>query len=44
MDMLDRAYEIRDPALPYLLYPGYDSLRNEPRFQELARKLNVPYK
>ena len=44
MDMLDRAYEIRDPALPYLLYPGYDSLRNEPRFQELARKMNLPYK
>jgi TolB-like protein len=44
MDMLDRAYEMHDPNLPCLLHPGYDSLRNEPRFQELARKINVPYK
>ncbi len=42
MDMLDRAYEMHDPNLPSLLHPGYDSLRNEPRFQALSRKMNLP--
>jgi tetratricopeptide (TPR) repeat protein len=44
MDMLDRAYEIHDPNLTCLLHPGYDSLRNEPRFQALCKKMNLPYK
>jgi TolB-like protein len=41
---LERAYEVRDPNLPYWLDPMYDSLRNDSRFQELARKMNLPYK
>jgi hypothetical protein len=44
MNMLDRAYEMHDPNLAYLLHPGYDSLRNEPRFQGLCKKMNLPYK
>jgi adenylate cyclase len=44
MYWMERAYELRDPNLPYLLWPIYDNLRNNPRFQELARKMNVPYK
>jgi hypothetical protein len=44
MDMLDRAYEMHDPNLPGLLHPGYDSLRNETRFQALCKKMNLPYK
>jgi tetratricopeptide (TPR) repeat protein len=44
MDMLDRAYEMHDSNLNLLLHPGYDSLRNEPRFQDLCRKMNLPYK
>jgi hypothetical protein len=44
MDLLDRAYEMRDPNLNLLLHPGYDSLRNKPRFQDLCRKMNLPYK
>jgi len=44
MDLLDRAYEIRDPNLNLLLHPGYDSLRNEPRFKALCKKMNLPYK
>jgi TolB-like protein/Tfp pilus assembly protein PilF len=44
MDMLDRAYEVHDPNLNCLLHPGYDSLRSEPRFQDLCRKMNLPYK
>jgi TolB-like protein/Tfp pilus assembly protein PilF len=44
MYWMERAYELRDPNLPYLLWPIYDNLRNNPRFQELAKKMNLPYK
>lgn len=39
----EKAYEEQDPNLPYLLLPVYDGLRNDPRFQEIARKMNLPY-
>jgi adenylate cyclase len=41
---IEWAYEVRDPNLPYLLIPIYDSLRDDPRFQEIARQINLPYK
>jgi len=41
---VEEAYEEHDPMLPYLLYPTYDILRNDPRFQEIAGKMNLPYK
>ena len=41
---LGKAYEEHDPNLPYLLDPIYDILRDEPRFREIARKMNLPYK
>jgi len=44
LDMLESAYEVHDPNLPYLQYPVYDFLRNEPRFRDLCRKMNLPYK
>ena len=44
MDMLERGYKVHDPNMVFMLYPVFDILRNEPRFQELARKMNVPYK
>jgi len=44
LDMLERGYEVHDPNMVFMLYPVFDILRNEPRFQELARKLKVPYK
>jgi TolB-like protein/lipoprotein NlpI len=44
LDMLELAYEVHDPNVVFMVYPLFDILRNEPRFQELARKLNVPYK
>lgn len=39
---LSQAYNSRDPNLPYLLLPAYDNLRNDPRFQDLCRKMNLP--
>jgi tetratricopeptide (TPR) repeat protein len=44
MEWLEKAYEVHDPGLPYLLMPVFDSLRDDPRFQEIARKMNLPYK
>jgi tetratricopeptide (TPR) repeat protein len=42
IDWLEKAFQEHDPNLPYLLNPIYDSLRNDPRFKDLLRKLNLP--
>jgi TolB-like protein len=42
LDCLEKAYEIHDPNMIIITSPTYDILRNEPRFQELLRKLNIP--
>ncbi len=42
LDWLERAYEERDPNLPYLRLPSYDTLRSEPRFRALERRLGIP--
>jgi TolB-like protein len=39
---LDRGYEVRDPAMPYLGWPMYDLLRSDPRFKEITRRMNLP--
>jgi len=39
---LERAYEEHDPNLPYLVLPDWDSLRSDPRFQDLLRRMNLP--
>jgi len=41
---LEKAYEEHEPNLPYLLLPQYDILRDDPRFQDMARRMNLPYK
>lgn len=40
----EKAYEIRETNLPYLLMPTFDLIRDEPGFQEIARKMGLPYK
>jgi len=42
IDWLEKAYEDRDPNLPYLGKPVWDSLRDDPRFQDLVRRMNLP--
>lgn len=44
LDWLEVGYEKRDQNMPYLCMPLFDPLRDEPRFQEIARKMNLPYK
>jgi len=44
LEWLEKAYEIRESNMPYLLLPTYDIIRDEPRFREIARKMGLPYK
>ena len=41
---LEKGYEEHNPNMPYLLNPLYDKLRDKPRFQDIARKMNLPYR
>ena len=43
MDWLEEAYRVRDPNVIRLGQPLCDPLRSNPRFQALARKLNLPW-
>ena len=43
LDCLEQAYEMHDPNVIYIgVRPVYAILHNEPRYQELIRKLNLP--
>jgi serine/threonine protein kinase/tetratricopeptide (TPR) repeat protein len=43
VDWLEKAYEVRDPNLPYqIASPVYDPLRSNPRFQALTRRMGLP--
>ena len=40
---LERAYDVRDPNMPHLaVVPHFDSLHDDPRFQDLLRRMNLP--
>jgi len=41
LDWLEEGYKVRDPHILALGVPLYDPLRANPRFQALARKLNL---
>jgi len=42
LECLEKAYEVKDPMMPYLVEPCFDILLDEPRFQDLLRKMNLP--
>ena len=45
LEMLEKGYEVHDPNLPYVLRdPIYEFSHDEPRFQNLFHKINLPYK
>jgi tetratricopeptide (TPR) repeat protein len=41
LDMMESAYEVRDPNVLYIGRPSYSILSDEPRYRELLRKLNL---
>jgi tetratricopeptide (TPR) repeat protein len=43
IDWLEIAYRDRDGNLPYIGRPINKTLQSDPRFQELCRKINIPY-
>jgi eukaryotic-like serine/threonine-protein kinase len=44
VDWLEKGYEVRDQNMPYSGWPIFDSLRSDPRFQSLLRRMNLPTK
>lgn len=43
IDWLEKAYEARDPNMPYIsVDPIFDRLRIEPRFQDLLQQMKLP--
>ncbi len=39
---MDSAYEERSPLLPWLkIYPEYDAMRSDPRYDALLRRLDL---
>lgn len=43
VDLLEKAYQERDSVVVYInTWPQFDPLREDPRFQELVRKMNFP--
>jgi len=38
---LERAYQAHDPNLPYLDQPDFAAVRDDPRFRDLCRRLNL---
>jgi hypothetical protein len=44
IDWLEEGYRVHNPNLPYhtLPGPGFDTLRDNPRFQDLLRRMNLP--
>ena len=42
LDWLEKCYDARDPNMPYIGLPFYESLRGEPRYQDLLRRIGLP--
>jgi tetratricopeptide (TPR) repeat protein len=43
LEWLENAYEAHDPNLPYVgAIPLFDIVRDDPRFQDLLRRMNLP--
>ena len=42
IEWLERAFEARAPQTSCLGLPAYDTIRNDPRFQDIVRRMNFP--
>lgn len=41
---IEKAYNFKDPNIPYLLLPIYDNVRSDPHFQNLCHRMKLPWK
>ena len=42
LEWFEKGFEVHDPIMPFIGYTQYDSLRLEPRYQALLRRMNLP--
>ena len=42
IEWLEMAYELRDPMMPYISGFTFDLLVDDPRYQDLLRRMNLP--
>ncbi len=42
LEWLEKTFEAGDPGLAYLGMPDFDSLRSEPRFRDVLRRMKIP--
>jgi serine/threonine protein kinase len=42
MEWLEKGYEMRDPMMPYVSADTFDLLHDDPRYQDLLRRMNLP--
>jgi TolB-like protein len=43
VEWVEKGFEEHDPGMPYV-YQLFESCRDDPRFREIIRKMNLPYK
>jgi tetratricopeptide (TPR) repeat protein len=42
LDWLEKAYAIRDPGMTFLKAPNWKNVENDPRFQDIFRRVGLP--
>ncbi|GAG73968.1 unnamed protein product, partial [marine sediment metagenome] len=42
IEWLERGYEMKDPMMPYISLFAFDLLDDDPRYQDLLRRMNLP--
>jgi adenylate cyclase len=42
LNWMERAHEMKDPNMPYIITPGFDILHDEPRYRDMLRRMNLP--